>query len=88
MKIALASGTDVEVGRDSSFGSGGVGIVTSDRTVARDALLCGPYESIEVHSPVLGVAPGSATISARLGDPPTVTSTASGGDATFVVTAP
>lgn len=85
--VALASGAAVEVGRDASFGSGGVELVTSDRAVARDALSCGPYEGIQSSAPVLGVAPGTATISARVGYPP-LTSTATGGDATIVVTAP
>ena len=85
--ITLASGATVEVGKDRSFGDGWVALRSSAPAVARDADSCRPGDWIDVGSPVVGVAPGTAVIAAHGGEP-SVSSTATGGDATLTVTAP
>lgn len=87
VEITLASGATVEVGKDRAFGEGWVSLRSSDRNVARDADSCWPGQWIDVVSPVLGVAPGTAVVAAQGGEP-AASSTATGGDAILTVSAP
>ncbi len=84
----LASGHEVELGADDAYGSGNVSLSSSDVAVLRDTASCEPDDWIDVLSAALGRAPGVATVVARWGYPPILTSTATGGDATVTVTAP
>ncbi len=92
VRATLTSGTEVELSADDDgYGYGGVALVTSDPTIARATSACEPTTWVDVFTPVLGRAPGSATIAARWGFDehgvgPLVTSTATGGDAALTVT--
>jgi hypothetical protein len=84
----LASGAEVDLGDDDAFGTGYVSLVTSDPAIARATDACEPTTWVDLGTPVLGRAVGAVTISARWGEGPALTSTATGGDATLTVTSP
>jgi len=70
------------------YGAGEAAFSSSDPSVLRDTTACEPDDRIDVLSAALGRGPGFATVSARWGYPPELTSTATGGDATVTVTPP
>jgi hypothetical protein len=83
----LASGTVLDLGTSADFGDGWVVLTSGAPEVARATDACEAHagDLFSPLSPVVGRAPGTSTISARWGYEPTLTSTATGGDATLIV---